>query len=217
MFKVTLALAFAMATIAPAHAVTTIILSPNNAAIPGFTTATSIQSFTTARPDNSVFVPNTTNTSGTESVVAGQVPAFTTEVLLAGMTGDYLRIGNGSSYTLTLTNPAAVFSFAFNNIVVNSILTLNYVGGTSQAFNGQAMLGSPAVAPAFGRVTYDVGTGPKILSVIFAKNGNNAQFVIDEIAVAAPEPATWLMMILGFGLVGSQLRRRRGRAALAAA
>eukprot|EP01041_Mallomonas_annulata_P030223 gene30223-52331_t len=28
-------------------------------------------------------------------------------------------------------------------------------------------------------------------------------------ADAVPEPATWAMMILGFGLVGSQVRRRR--------
>ena len=28
-------------------------------------------------------------------------------------------------------------------------------------------------------------------------------------AVAVPEPATWTMMILGFGAVGSMLRRRR--------
>lgn len=33
---------------------------------------------------------------------------------------------------------------------------------------------------------------------------------IDNVAVAAvPEPASWLMMIMGFGLVGLQLRRRR--------
>lgn len=30
-----------------------------------------------------------------------------------------------------------------------------------------------------------------------------------------PEPATWALMIVGFGAVGAQLRRRRGRAALA--
>jgi len=44
-----------------------------------------------------------------------------------------------------------------------------------------------------------------------------SNFTFDDIAVAAPEPATWLMMILGFGLVGSQLRRSKGKATLAAA
>ncbi len=30
---------------------------------------------------------------------------------------------------------------------------------------------------------------------------------------AAPEPGTWAMMIIGFGLAGYQLRRHRARAA----
>ena len=34
---------------------------------------------------------------------------------------------------------------------------------------------------------------------------------LDNVSVAAvPEPATWAMMILGFGLVGGAMRRRRG-------
>ena len=39
--------------------------------------------------------------------------------------------------------------------------------------------------------------------------GNNANLVM-----AVPEPATWSMMILGFGAVGGLLRRRRRTAAL---
>ncbi len=34
-------------------------------------------------------------------------------------------------------------------------------------------------------------------------------------ATAVPEPATWAMMITGFGLVGGSLRRRRTRAGFA--
>ncbi len=33
--------------------------------------------------------------------------------------------------------------------------------------------------------------------------------VVPEVVSAVPEPATWALMILGFGLVGSALRRRR--------
>ena len=35
---------------------------------------------------------------------------------------------------------------------------------------------------------------------------------IDNVAVTVPEPATWAMLILGFGGVGAVLRRRRGAA-----
>ncbi len=41
-----------------------------------------------------------------------------------------------------------------------------------------------------------------------------AGFVPQQFAAAAPEPATWAMMILGLGLVGGVLRRRRGTAEL---
>ncbi|QYE34807.1 PEPxxWA-CTERM sorting domain-containing protein [Polymorphobacter sp. PAMC 29334] len=34
-------------------------------------------------------------------------------------------------------------------------------------------------------------------------------FIFDSVAVAVPEPASWLMMIAGFGLVGVTARRRR--------
>lgn len=41
------------------------------------------------------------------------------------------------------------------------------------------------------------------------ESGNNAGVLLDAISVGAvPEPATWAMMILGFGLVGGAMRRR---------
>lgn len=45
-----------------------------------------------------------------------------------------------------------------------------------------------------------------------------ADFAIDRVfAVAAPEPATWAMMIFGFGVAGGALRRRRSAGKLAVA
>uniref|UniRef100_UPI00286B0922 PEPxxWA-CTERM sorting domain-containing protein n=1 Tax=Phenylobacterium sp. TaxID=1871053 RepID=UPI00286B0922 len=45
--------------------------------------------------------------------------------------------------------------------------------------------------------------------------GDNTGFVTASIS-AVPEPVTWTMMILGFGLAGSALRRRRAMAHAAA-
>ena len=36
-----------------------------------------------------------------------------------------------------------------------------------------------------------------------------SSLVISEVAAAVPEPATWLMMILGFGFVGGAMRAKR--------
>jgi hypothetical protein len=41
----------------------------------------------------------------------------------------------------------------------------------------------------------------------------NLQLNIINIGGAVPEPSSWAMLIIGFGLVGATLRRRRGMAA----
>jgi choice-of-anchor C domain-containing protein len=41
-------------------------------------------------------------------------------------------------------------------------------------------------------------------------NGTNAGVLLDDVSVnAVPEPASWALMIMGFGLVGSAVRRRK--------
>lgn len=51
----------------------------------------------------------------------------------------------------------------------------------------------------------------KVEGALYAVAGNPdaSQFVTDRISSAVPEPATWAMMISGFGLAGSLIRRQR--------
>lgn len=58
-------------------------------------------------------------------------------------------------------------------------------------------------------------TGPGYGSLQF--NGANLQLAVTDVTVATavPEPSTWAMMIVGFGMAGSMVRSRR-RIALAA-
>ncbi|AYJ88032.1 PEP-CTERM sorting domain-containing protein [Sphingomonas paeninsulae] len=60
-----------------------------------------------------------------------------------------------------------------------------------------------------------MGGGSAIVKAVFGST--QAAFEIDNLVTAAPEPATWGMMILGFGLAGAQLRSRRRSAKLAVA
>jgi hypothetical protein len=48
--------------------------------------------------------------------------------------------------------------------------------------------------------------------------GTAGTIVFDDITLGLglPEPATWAMMLLGFGAIGASLRRRRRRIAAAA-
>jgi hypothetical protein len=59
-------------------------------------------------------------------------------------------------------------------------------------------------------------TGPTTLT--FSQNAGGDPFrgsILDNVVVASvPEPATWLMMIAGFGLVGGMMRRRKPAANL---
>ena len=38
----------------------------------------------------------------------------------------------------------------------------------------------------------------------------SVSYQVDSPAVAVPEPATWALMISGFGMAGAMFRRRRG-------
>jgi hypothetical protein len=63
------------------------------------------------------------------------------------------------------------------------------------------------------RQTYSfVATGSQstVAFGMIGQGNDNAGVLLDDLSVSAvPEPATWAMMILGFGLVGGMMRRRR--------
>jgi hypothetical protein len=68
--------------------------------------------------------------------------------------------------------------------------------------------GHPAFS--FCAFVYDLGTGTP---VFVEQSGSEGGWVAGTITAGGgpviPEPATWAMMIAGFGLVGASLRRRR--------
>ena len=101
--------------------------------------------------------------------------------------------GNGSNYTLPSTvrvsfdgGPALSFTNAVNNPTGNP-------GINFQAFS------TNYVANASGQVTIRFFNGI----------GNDNYVGLDNVSLAVPEPATWALMIMGFGGAGAMLRRRR--------
>lgn len=132
--------------------------------------------------------------------------------LLEGTNGAAFSGFNGDSYSQTLTF-ASQFSFfsldaARSSGSIDGVITL-------QAFNGATLVGTTSVALGainqwstlsfsglFDRVTY-TGTGSG-----FHPFGVD-NLVFENRAGAVPEPASWMMMIAGFGLAGGAIRRRR--------
>lgn len=200
-----------------AHAAPTIIVNSGNIALPGYTTAAVFQDFGTNIRDGSLFIPNSTikivpnSGNPTESIKSPNKkdPVVVKNDAEEGMTGNYLSIGNGGRYTIDFSLPVAFFSFAFNEFEENNHLKITYANNITDVFNAKNIFGTTKDEPEFGRISFDVGSGARIKSVSFFSGDD--EFNIDSIASAAPEPSTWAMMILGFGLMGAQLRRHRIR------
>lgn len=140
-----------------------------------------------------------------------------------GFQDNFLVIKNtAGSYTADVGN-LQVFSFKFAFLDPENAVSLTFANGSTTSFTAQELLGGSPVDGQSNEVNFDMGGGPGISKVVFYNNKSNQNggngtslFVIDSITGAAPEPATWSMMIFGFGLVGASLRSGRRLRPLAA-
>ena len=99
--------------------------------------------------------------------------------------------------------------------------TLSFLVGGSQA-GDILQAGSPSGTPvqswkSFSTLYTANTTGAVDLAFQFRGLGvTAADFAVDKISMnAVPEPTTWAMMILGMGIVGSSMRRRKVNVAFA--
>ena len=128
---------------------------------------------------------------------------------------NYVAVLGGGS--LTLTTPAIkLLSVYMGSPDAYNSIRFNFSDNTSELLSGAQLAGG-----AFGgdqsigrRMTYTFGD-KTVTSVVFASSQNSFEF--DNIATvsAVPEPATWAMMIMGFGLAGSAVRNSRRKTAAA--
>ena len=90
----------------------------------------------------------------------------------------------------------------FNNIATTAVTTSSGISG-----NSFANYSINFVAGQAGTVAFKLGNSG------FSNGNDNVGPVADNLNLsssgAVPEPATWAMMILGFGAAGSMIRRRR--------
>ena len=121
---------------------------------------------------------------------------------------------DGSLDNLTVTLENAMLSFTefefnlFNALDNTTEVTITLSDGTVQTFqlnpNGQNYFGIEAT------------DGDSLTSVSFATNGVGVDDVrqvriggIGEMTAAVPEPATWALLLLGFGFVGGMMRKTK--------
>lgn len=209
MRKYILAALASAAVAAPAIAAPTptIQFTQGSYGIPSSTTA---QIFRTFEANQGFVVGNNAGpgAAGDVRIAQGTTPGLS--VNPDNNSDQYLSIENGS-YTVGFAQAVQVFSFVLGSLDSYNSVQLFFADGTNTLFTGRQIIGQANTGgPNFndaGRVTFDLGGQAGITSAIFASP--QAAFELDDFASAVPEPATWGMMILGFGVVGSQLRRRR--------
>lgn len=143
-------------------------------------------------------------------------------------TGNFAAVVGGGTYTLAFASAVQVFSFVLGSLDSYNKLQLTYANGNTTTLTGGQIVGGSGVSTSVvssgnqglaatnGRVVYDFGGADGGLTqVVFSSSSNSFEF--DNIATAAPEPAAWGMMIVGFGLAGGALRIRRREDKLAQA
>lgn len=143
-----------------------------------------------------------------------------------GSTGQYFAVQPSSSpgtILLGALGPIASFSFIWGSIDTFNTLTLTNAAGTPLVGSQYTFTGSQiaAMVPAAANgsqvlnaqnplVTFFLGGLDMTLVGGFQMSSTRNAFEIDNIAVnAVPEPATWAMMLLGFGALGFAMRRRK--------
>lgn len=107
-------------------------------------------------------------------------------------------------------------SYALNRLLMQADNNDTYVVETWTGASWVSVFDVPAVS-GFGLMTRDSGIIPSFTTdrLRFRATGGDLYYSVSELQAFAvvPEPATWAMMIAGFGLVGFAMRRRRPAAA----
>lgn len=136
---------------------------------------------------------------------------------------------NASAWKQTLSGLTVGATYNFSAWAVNVCCNTSYTGpnaspliisvgsgGTPATIATSGVLGSTGVWTLFtgSFVANSTSTDLSIFTDINDRGGND--YGLDDISVTAavPEPATWAMMIAGFGLIGGLMRRRNNQGAV---
>ncbi len=137
-----------------------------------------------------------------------------------GSTGNYFTVGpsTGSPGTIDLSSYGGAIgkiSFIWGSVdTYNTLEILDTVGNILATFTGSQIIasqfGNQTLPQSNPLVTFTFSGGDEFNVGGLRLRSTSEAFEIDNIAIqAVPEPGTWLMMIVGFGLLGGMLRSRR--------
>ncbi len=130
--------------------------------------------------------------------------------------GQYLSVlgGKFETFTTPLVHDVSVYIGSLDNY--NTITftgpggSTTYTGADLAAFSG-ADNGNQTAANTNGRFVFSFAQA--IDQITFSSSSNS--FEIADLAAAVPEPASWALMLIGFGALGAGVRSRRRAVATA--
>lgn len=203
--KFAVAAVLAVATAGPAYAASIVTVPGSNGSFAP--TSGYVVDF-----NSTPVAPLALSTSGNAGLVTGSVanqyaqPAFSDG-------SQYLAVRAGGSATLLGSVGYQSVSFFLGSIdTYNTVTLLNTMGGVIESFTG-----SQFIIPADGdrtdpstnrRITLTRSASDALIGGIRFTSSQNA-LEVDNVVFAVPEPTTWAMMFVGFGMMGASMRYRR--------
>lgn len=196
-------------------------------ASPALSNGFNMETFEAYAPGQSIVYPFLGNDADFGVISGGSVlrPGLDIDGFFA-LQGSKVYYGNDITYSTYSNDGYHCCGFGYISMFVSSPsdVTVEYYGhGSSLNFADMMMVFTKTVSGAGNFVEF--GT-PLTLSpddpalvgdIVMIRIVSDTNFAIDDFAAAGlaviPEPASWTMMIGGFGLVGTATRRRRSRTA----
>ena len=134
-----------------------------------------------------------------------------------GYTGEQWRLGNSTDDGLVFeysTDASSLTSGTWTAVSALDFLPA-VLTGTQGALNGNLAANQRSLAATISGLSIASGANFAFRWTDLNSTGNDHGLAIDNVSItsrlaagAVPEPATWAMMLLGFGAIGTMLRKR---------